>query len=302
MSIDVSIVVVHWNVPQLLDGCLRSIAAEVARVELATETIVVDNASSGDGFHTTMKTHPWARSLPLRTNRGFAAGANAGIVAASGDALLILNPDTELLPDALAKLWAALQVAPHVGMVAPLLLNSDGTLQSQGYRFPGLANIAFDFFALHPRLVASPLNGRLPLGDGQTPLATDYALGAAMLVRRAAVARVGAIDESYGMYSEEIDWAQRLCAAGWTTLLAPAARVIHHAGRSTAQRPDAMHEALWLSRARYFARWGTARQRRWLPRLVHLGLALREHNVTRERRAANARIRAAFDDLTRGKQ
>ena len=121
--------------------------------------------------------------------------------------------------------------------------------------------------------------------------------GAAFLVRRAAYADVGGMDEGYGMYSEEVDWAQRLNSAGWTILLAPAARVTHHAGQATRQRPGEMREALWTSRTRYFARWGTPRQRRLLPLLMRVGLARAERHADAAGRAANARVRAAFDDL-----
>jgi GT2 family glycosyltransferase len=115
-----------------------------------------------------------------------------------------------------------------------------------------------------------------------------------MLVRRAAFDQVGPLDEAYGMYSEEVDLAQRLRAAGWTILQAPSARVLHHGGHSTRQRPAAMHAALWQSRARYFARWGSARQRRLLTLLVRAGLAWDDRRADPQRRAANARIRAAF--------
>ena len=67
-------------------------------------------------------------------------------------------------------------------MVAPLLLNPDGSIQSAGYRFPGVANALFDLFPLPPRLVESPLNGRIPVGDGVQPIRIDYPLGAAMLL------------------------------------------------------------------------------------------------------------------------
>jgi GT2 family glycosyltransferase len=214
--------------------------------------------------------------------------------AATGGAILLLNPDTELLPGALDVLWQALHVSRHVGLVAPLLLNSDRSVQSAGYRFPGIANVAFDVFPLHPRLVASPLNGRMPVSDGHQPVKIDYALGAALLVKREVIDDVGEMDESYGMYSEEIDWAKRMAQRGWTALLAPQARVIHHGGQSTRQRPEAMHLALWESRARYHARYATPRQRRVIRWLVECGTRWQDRAATAERRETNARIRAAF--------
>lgn len=293
-SLDIAIVVVHWNVPRLLDACLASIAADVSRTYLTTETLVVDSASDTPELRAVLARHPEALTLFMDENRGYAAGCNAGIQATISEAVLLLNPDTGLLPGALETLWRTLQIRPHIGLVAPLLLNADGSLQSWGYRFPGARNVLLEFFSLHPRLVESTFNGRMEHGDGLLPIAIDYPLGAAMLVRRAAAEHAGLLDEDYGMYCEEIDFAQRLARDGYTRLLAPSARVVHHGGQSTGQRPAAMHEALWLSRARYYRRWSSRRTRRaaWLA--VELGTRWQDRRAGSERHAANARIRRAF--------
>src|SRR4051812_15051528 len=124
MSMDVSIVVVHWRVPQFLGACFRSLAAQSTRAGLRVDTLLVDNASADASFDTVMAEHAWAQALRLPDNRGFAGGNNAGLARAQGKALLLLNPDTELLPGALRRMWDTLWLAPHIGMVAPLLLNS----------------------------------------------------------------------------------------------------------------------------------------------------------------------------------
>jgi hypothetical protein len=290
---------VHWNVPALLDACLTSVEDEVARSCLTTETLVVDSASDSSELRAVLNRHPSVRTLFLEENRGYAAGCNAGMRSSCGEAVLLLNPDTELLPGALKTLWTTLQLSPRIGLVAPLLLNPDGSLQSWGYRFPGARNVLLDFFPLHPRLVESTFNGRMPHGDGELPIAIDYPLGAAMLVRCATAEQVGLFDEHYGMYCEEIDFAQRLARDGRTRLLAPAARVIHHGGQSTGQRPSAMHQALWLSRARYYRCWAARRTCliAWLA--VELGTRWQDRSAATERRAANARIRRAFRMVAR---
>jgi GT2 family glycosyltransferase len=293
-EIDIAIVVVHWNVPTLLDACLRSIADVTVRSYLRTSVLVVDSASDSPELQAVLARHPGARTFFLTENHGYAAGCNAGIRATDSEAVLLLNPDTELQPGALDALWSRLQIRPHIGLVAPLLVNPDGSLQSWGYRFPGVRNILLDFFPLHPRLVESTFNGRMPHGDGELPIAIDYPLGAAMLVRRSAVEQAGLLDETYGMYCEEIDLAQRLARAGYTRLLAPTARVIHHGGQSTGQRPAAMHEALWFSRARYYRLWTTRRTRLMAYLSVELGTRWDDRRAGPERRAANARIRRVF--------
>ena len=300
MRLDLSIIVVHWNVPALLDSCLRSIAAERERAaELTCETIVVDCASPSDAHRAVVARHPGVTLVELAKNRGYAAGCNAGMAAGQGDAVLILNPDVELEAGSLARLHDGLQIAEHVGMTAPLLLNPDGSQQSAGYSFPQPASLLLDFLPTPARLLESPLNGRIPTGDGTQPIRIDYPLGAAMCVRRTAADDAGPLDEGYGMYSEEIDWARRFAERRWTILLMPNARIIHHGGRSTAQRPDAMREALWASRARYGGRWWGARQRRLAATLVSFGTRLDDRHADERRRAANSRIRETFREATR---
>lgn len=301
MTVDLSIVVVHWNVPELLDACLRSITVERRSSSLSVEVVVVDSASPDARYREIVAAHPEVSLIALTENAGFAVGCNAGIAGTTGSTILLLNADTELRPGAMARLWEILHVAPHVGMVAPTLVNPDGTVQSRGYRFPGITNVLLDLFPVHPRLVESTWNGRMPASDGVQPLRIDYPLGAAMMVRREAALHVGRLDEGYGMYSEEIDWAMRLARGGWSVLLAPDAEVVHHGGASTRQRPAAMHEALWMSRARYHELWSAAWKRWVIARIVDIGLRRDDRKADEERRAANARIRERFLRCGRGR-
>jgi len=258
-DIDITTIVVSWNTRELLARCLASVERELEASGLRGEIVVVDNAST-DGTPDMVRKHfPVATLVALEENRGFAAANNLALAQARGAAVLLLNPDAELLPGSLDALWRALYAAPHVGMAGALLLNPDGSVQSAGYRFPGLTQVLLDFFPLHPRLVGSRLNGRMSPGDGLSPVAIDHPLGACMLVRREVVDAVGGMDEGYFLYSEEIDWCRRIAQAGWTIVTAPAARVIHHGGQSTSQVPDAMFLQLHRSRARYFRRYHSPR-------------------------------------------
>lgn len=294
---DISIVVVHWNVPALLAACLRSIVAERQRESaLNCEVLVVDCASPTTGHRDVLVAHPDVRLVELAENRGYAAGCNTGLAATDGNAILLLNPDVELEAGSLGALYRGLEIAPHIGMTAPRLLNPDGSQQSAGYCFPGPLSLLLDLLPVPPRLVESPLNGRAATGDGVQPMRTDYPLGAAMCVRRSAADDVGPLDEGYGMYSEEVDWAHRLADRGWTTVLIPTARIVHYGGRSTEQRPEAMREALWSSRARYGRRWWGAHERRLASLAVAIGTRLDDYGAGGDRRAANGRVRGAFRD------
>ncbi len=254
-STDLSVVIVSWNTRELLDRCRASLVDDAQRARIGIEIIVVDNASSDGTADWLQADHPDVTTVRLDRNAGFAAANNVGIRRASGRDLLLLNPDTEVLPGSLATLLRTLHSMPHIGMVSGLLLNPDGSPQSSGYRFPDLTQTFLDFFPLHPRLVGSRINGRVSPGDERTPYAVDHPLGACMLVRRDVVDRVGILDEQYFMYSEEVDWCRRIRAAGWSILIAPDARIIHHGGQSTGQMPEEMFLELHRSRARYFQRY-----------------------------------------------
>lgn len=258
-DVDLTTLVVSWNTRDLLARCLASVERELEASGLRGEIVVVDNASTDGTPEMVRERFPAASLVALDENRGFAASNNLALEWARGAAVLLLNPDAELLPGALSALWRALHAAPHIGMAGALLLNPDGSVQSAGYRFPGLVQVLLDFFPVHPRLVGSGLNGRISPGDGLSPIAIDHPLGACMLVRRAVVDAVGGMDEGYFLYSEEIDWCRRIAQAGWTIVTAPAARVIHHGGQSTSQVPDAMFLQLHRSRARYFRRYHSPR-------------------------------------------
>lgn len=267
-SAHITIVIVHWNVPDLLADCLASIERETEGSPLKVSTVVVDSASDTTRYREVVSRFQDIRLIECNDNLGYAAGNNLGIEATSSEAVLILNPDTLLMPGSLEILWRTLQVSPHIGLVAPLLLNPDDSVQSAGYDFPGLMNLLCDLLPVPGRLYQSRLNGRHDGGDGVLPYAIDYPLGAAMLVRREAIDDVGGFDESYRLYCEEIDLCQRLVARGWTRLLAPSARIVHLGGQSTGQASIESRAQLWESRRRYYQQWTQPPKREIAARLI----------------------------------
>jgi hypothetical protein len=290
-----SIVVVHWNTPALLANCLSSVINEAACCGLVAEVIVVDCASPDDAYLNAIPRHPAIRVIEMPENRGYAAGCNTGAAAASQDGLLFLNADVEMLPGSIATLERTLNLSPHIGLVAPLLLNPDGSTQSAGYRFPGIGNVLCDLFPVGGRIWDSRLNGRYGPGDGELPYSVDYALGAALALKRRALEAAGGLDESYGMYCEEIDLCRRLDAAGWTRLIAPRARATHHGGSATSQQPEAMRDALWTSRARYHRRWDSTAKNAAIRAAVEAGTMAGGLRLSSRRRDMNRAIRRAFN-------
>ncbi|MBN1956025.1 MAG: glycosyltransferase family 2 protein [Anaerolineae bacterium] len=295
-----AVVIVSWNVRELLAACLRSLLADLDRSGLEAAVWVVDNASADGTPGMVAAEFPAVRLIASDENLGFAAGNNRALQAFSSSPpyIWLLNPDTEVQPGATAALVAALESHPGAGVAGAKLLYPDGSLQQSAFRFPGLGQLAFELFALPPRFYDSPLNGRYPqrLYDRPTPFPVDHPLGAAMMVRAKAVARVGLLDAGYHMYCEEIDWCWRMRRAGWPALCAPAARVVHHAGQSTAQVPIPSFVNLWTSRAQLYRRyhgpltWQIARA------MVRAGMRRRMRDAPPDVAAACERIIQIWSD------
>jgi N-acetylglucosaminyl-diphospho-decaprenol L-rhamnosyltransferase len=187
---------------------------------------------------------------------------NAAPPPAKPDYVLLLNPDAEVTNDALPRLVNFLEQTPHAAVCGAELRYSDGSFQHGAFRFPGLFQVLFDLFPPLGvpggyRLLNSRLNGRYPAtwwSRGE-PFPVDFVLGAAMLVRGAAIDAVGGLDEGYWMYCEEMDWCRRFRRAGWSIYALPNARVIHHEAQSSRQWRWESQVHLWRSRFRFYAKY-----------------------------------------------
>jgi GT2 family glycosyltransferase len=189
-----------------------------------------------------------------RENRGFAAANNQGLTLALEHKprhILLLNPDTVVRARALETLIDFLDTNTRAGMAGARLVFGDGTFQHSAFAFPGLAQIIIDLFPVPTRLHDTRLNGRYPrarYAPNGPPFRIDHPLGAAMMVRRAAVQEAGLMDTDFFMYCEEIDWAMRIIQAGWEIYCVPAAEIVHYGGQSTSQIRPASLVNLWRSR------------------------------------------------------
>ncbi|HHE71027.1 MAG TPA: glycosyltransferase family 2 protein, partial [Chloroflexi bacterium] len=231
-----SVIIVSWNVRELLLQAIDSLKATWQGPRQDLEIIVVDNAST-DGTPEMLRSSAQdVRLLINRENRGFAAANNQGLAIARGQYILLLNSDTLVRPQALRRLVAYLETHPDTGLVGPRLLNEDGSIQPSRRRFPTLP-ILF--------LESTWLEGLLPRKalalyyvedrPDDMPQDVDWVTGAAMLVRRETIDEVGPLDEGFFMYSEELDWCRRIRGAGWRIAYEPAAEVVHYGGKSSDQ-------------------------------------------------------------------
>ncbi|MEM7115902.1 MAG: glycosyltransferase family 2 protein [Chloroflexota bacterium] len=251
---DLSIIIVSWNVRELLHACLTSI--EQGRGDLELEVIVVDSASH-DGSPDMVREHfPEVVLLAETENVGFPKGNNLGMGVANGRYLLLLNPDTEVIGDALPTMVRYMDANPQVGVVGSQLLNDDGTIQSSRRRFPTLATGFFESTWLQPYAPKSLLRDFYveDVGDGETAV-VDWVMGACLLTRHTIWQQVGGMDEAYFMYSEELDWCRRIKQADWEVVYLPTAQVIHYSGKSSEQAVTARHINFNRAKLRYFRKY-----------------------------------------------
>jgi GT2 family glycosyltransferase len=233
------------------------------------EVILVDDAGDDGTAEAALALAP--RPLVIRTPSplGFTGAANLGLAAARGDVVLLLNSDTEVAPGALAALAAAFAADPRLGAAGAALAYPDGRAQWSGGRAPTLPWL----FGLGSGLPA--LLGRLPFyrrlrPPGAAPANVEWVTGAALAIRRAALAEAGFLDERFRFYAQDLDLCLRLAAAGWRLALLPDVKVMHHHGATIARAGEAagaQHpELLWTDLLRWAekhrgAAWATRARR-----------------------------------------
>jgi N-acetylglucosaminyl-diphospho-decaprenol L-rhamnosyltransferase len=211
--------------------------------------LVVDNGSSDGSVDLVRDRFPGVLLIANASNRGFSAANNQGVEQARGRYLLLLNSDAEVEPAALRALVAYADEHPPAGVIGPKLLNPDGTLQPSGGRFPTPMSTAASLLGLN-RLTGRPRYGTRR--DYDLPAEVDEVSGAAMLIRREVIDRIGGLDEGFAWGYEDIDFCLRARRAGWRVHYVPSARVIHQWGGSMRQAPALTIVKAIAGRRRYF--------------------------------------------------
>ncbi len=250
----ISIIIVSWNVCELLEACLKAIFQ--ANYSFPIEVVVVDSGSQ-DGSQLMVKENfPDVKIIARSDNVGFPKGNNIGISQSTGRHVLLLNPDTEIVANAPVALSRYLDDNPDVGVVAAQLLNPDGTVQSSRRRFPTMSTGIFESTWLQPIAPASVLrNYYFEDAPANAVLDVDWVVGACLMVRRSIIEDVGLLDEDYFMYSEELDWCRRIKSAGWRVVYLPSAQIFHHIGKSSEQAVVERHINYQRAKLRYFRKY-----------------------------------------------
>jgi N-acetylglucosaminyl-diphospho-decaprenol L-rhamnosyltransferase len=292
MSDSLAVVIVSWNVRELLRKCLTSLLLDVQQAGLADARVIVVDSASADGTPAMVRAEfPAVELIACDENVGFVRGNNLALarlgfpdegrktndadrasrqhdpafVLGPSSFVWLLNPDTEVKPGAVRVLLDHMARHPRCGLCGPMLLNPDGTLQHGAFAFPGLVQLALETQPLLWRFRGTRLDGRYSRAqyDAGAPFRIGHPLGAAMLARAEAIAQVGLLDRGYEMYAEEVDWAVRMQRAGWERWCVPAAQVVHYGGASSAQASERAERLKWQSRQRYYAKHYSP-LKRWL--------------------------------------
>ncbi len=238
MVMKLSICIVNWNVSSLLEKCINSIIEN--RPAHDFEINIVDNASRDSSVD--MIRNVFAQEIKSgivnliqnKENVGFSAGNNQAIAISKGAYILLLNPDTEVTKNSINILTEFLDKNIEAAIIAPKLLNSDGSLQRSCMGFPTFGAMAMRQTFLEALWPSNPFTKKYMMSDFKYNMTSevDQPMGAALLIRKESLDKVGVFDESSFMFFDEVDLCKRLKDKGWKIFFTPAAEVIHHGGKS----------------------------------------------------------------------
>ncbi len=255
----ISVVIVTYNNHAEIGACLD--ALHTALAPYTSHIYLIDNASA-DGTATAVRAclaqfvRPFGRFVLIenRLNRGFTAAVNQGLDRCSGDLVLILNPDVIIPPSAMPPLVQALSADPAIGVIAPQLRFPDGRIQPSCRRFPRKSDILLEASGLVFLAHRFGYHGWKMLEfDHRSSRDVEQPQGAFLLVRKEVLNRVGSLDERFFMFFSDVDWCERVRAAGWRIRFCSDAFVYHHKGASVYQSRPAMLVTSHRSFAHYIA-------------------------------------------------
>lgn len=257
-TMNLSIVIVNYNTKTLLRSCLESIYAEANGTPF--DVCVVDNNSRDNSVEMVRSEFPEAQLLENKTNVGFSKANNTVISQTDADYVLLLNPDTLVIGDAIDRVMKYMEAHSEVGICGCRVLNTDRTLQLACRRSIPTPKVAF--YRLTGLSILFPKSKtmaryNMTYEDPEKTHEVDAVSGAFLMIRRKAIEDIGLLDERFFMYGEELDWCLRAKRAGWSVVYYPEAEIIHHKGKSTEynSRKAAFefHRAMYLFHRKHFA-------------------------------------------------
>jgi len=241
---DLSVIIVNWNSADYLRTCLTSLYRTTAGIDY--EVLVVDNFSHDGCEEIIREEFPTVHLIEAKENLGFARANNLGYGHSSGEILLFLNPDTEIIGDSILRMVAYLRTHPSVGALGARLLNSDGSLQTSCVQaFPTICNQVLDFDLLRQLFPTwKPWGMRALFARPGQSVEVDAISGACFMVKRSVFEEAGRFGEEYFMYADDLDLSYKIRKAGHTIVYLNDCQVIHHGGKSSANQADYFADVL----------------------------------------------------------
>ncbi|MCX7606791.1 MAG: glycosyltransferase family 2 protein [Bacteroidia bacterium] len=235
--IQLSVIIVSYNVKYFLRQCLQSVAR--AMEGLSVEVWVVDNASIDGSVEMVREEFPWVKVIANPVNLGFAKANNQGIRLSQGQYVLLLNPDTIVQEDTFREVLRFMNDHPEAGAVGVKIIDGQGRFSPDSRRdLPSAWNIFCKISGLYKLFPQSKIFGRYHLTylPENEVTAVPVLLGAFMCMSRSVLDQVGLLDERFFMYAEDIDLCYRILQAGYTNYYLPTTQIIHFKGESTKSR------------------------------------------------------------------
>lgn len=284
--LDLGVIILNWNTCDLLRRCLQTVFA--SQGEFNYKVIVVDNASTDGSPEMVAREFPQVELIVNPVNTGYPAGNNIGLRALGfndkGDVkadapryALLLNPDTEVPPDALYAMVELMDTRPEIGAAGPKLVLPDGSLDKACRRgFPTPMVSLYHFLGLGKLFPKSPRFARYNMTflDPDQEAEVDSVVGAFMIVRREAIESAGLLDETFFMYGEDIDWAYRIQKSGWKIVYHPQVTVKHVKRAASRQSQRAKFE-FWRAMLIFYRKHYRATTPLWLHSVIMTGLLVK---------------------------
>ena len=258
---DLVVVIVNWNVKELLAACLKSLPR--ASENLRVHTVVVDNGSSDGSVEMVLRDFPGVEVVASPENLGFSCANNLALRRYQNSAryCLLLNPDTVVEPGALDRMCEFMDSHPDAGIAGCKLVKPDGVLDWPCKRWYFLPSVLFyRALGLDRRFPKSRRFGQYHLTylDENQIHQVAAVVGAFMMIRQQCLVAIGHLDESFFMYGEDVEWCYRAKDAGWNVYYVPTATVVHHKGQSTSKQSYRMiyhwYMGTWRVYAQYMAK------------------------------------------------
>jgi GT2 family glycosyltransferase len=261
-----SVVIICWNDWKVLENCLRSIFRGTHKINY--EVIVSDNGSTDGSVEKIRHQFPLVRIVENGANLGFARGNNAGIRAATGQYILILNPDTIVHEGSLDYWVEWADQHPEAGAFGCRVHNLDGSRQESARPFPTSGRYLIAALCLRPLAILDRLfvSDRYYGWKGDTERDIDWQSGCCVMFRGDLLTQLGGFDEQFFYHFEEVDLCRRVWQAGYSIRYTPKATITHLVGQSVGRFPIRYALETYRNRYRYFykhfGRQGVQRCRR----------------------------------------